>query len=138
MKKSINYFFIVLLFLFISCNTKPPVEKVAGPLEGVWELVSAEWKMQDSTIIIPSPEINLKSMKYYSKGHFFVIGKDSPGAENYALAGTYSVNGQEYTEIIQFNSFGNPGDSMKIKFSIEGDLLTIKSDWFTETWKRIE
>ncbi len=130
---------IGILFLLVGgCKDCTEVETVAGPLEGVWELVSAAWKMEDSTLIIPSPGINLKSMKYFSKEHFFVIGKDSPTAENYALAGTYSVEGQEYTEMIQFNSFGNPGDGLKIKFSVEGDLLTLKSDWFTETWKRIE
>ena len=94
--------------------------------------------MEDSTLVIPSPGINLTAMKYYSKEHYFVIGKDAPTAENYALAGTYIVNGQEYTEIIHFNSFGNTGDSVKIKYSVEGDLLTLKSDWFNETWKRIE
>lgn len=138
MKKAINHFIIFLLFLFISCNTNPPAEDLASPLEGVWELVSGEWNMQDSTLIMPSPGISLKAMKYYSKGHFFVIGKDAPTAENYALAGTYSVDGKEYTEVIQFNSVGNIGSSVIIKYSIEDDLLTLKSDWSTETWKRIE
>ena len=128
----------VLILVIGACKDCERVETDSSPLEGVWELVSAEWKMEDSTIIVPSPDINLQSMKYYSKEHFFVIGKDSPAAEHYALAGTYSVNGQEYTEKIKFNSFGNPGEGLKINFSIEGNLLKLKSEWFTETWKRVE
>ena len=138
MKKAINHFYFILFFLFISCNTNPPVEDVAGPLEGVWELVSGEWNMEDSTFIMPSPGISLKAMKYYSKGHFFVIGKEAPTVNNYAFAGTYSVDGKEYTEVIQFSYVGNTGSSVLIKYSVEDDLLTLKSDWYNETWKRIE
>ena len=133
-----KYLIVALFVLFVACNTNPPMKNESGPLEGVWELESAEWTTEDSTMIFPSPGIDLKSRKYYSKEYFFVIGKEYVTSENYALAGKYLVNGQEYTEIIQFNSFDNMEDTVNIKYSVGGDILTLESDLFTENWKRVE
>ncbi len=137
MKKALICSFTFLLVLFLSCDSDKPAE-TSSPLEGVWELVSGEWDTQDTTWVLPSPGLTMKSMKYYSKGHFFVIGKDAPGAESHALSGKYTTNGDEYTEIIEFSSMENVGENVVIKYRIEGDILSLESDWFNEKWKRIE
>ncbi len=137
MKKAIICSFTFLLVLFVSCDSDKPAE-TTSPLEGVWELVSGEWDMQDTTWVFPSPGNEMKSMKYYSKGYFFVIGKDALAAEFHALSGKYTINEDEYTEVIEFASMENIGGNIVIKYHIEGDILSLESDWFNEKWKRIE
>jgi hypothetical protein len=135
MRKTLGLLVIIITVSVFSCQTNEP-EKAAGPLEGVWELVSAEWAQGDSITPFPNPDISEKSIKFYSGSHFFVIGNIGTV---YSVSGTYTVDGNECIEVIDLNSAGmSPGDEFTINFVIEDNILNLESDWFKETWKRLE
>lgn len=134
MKRAFIFFMVLLIVPLLAFNPAQPAGP-DSPLEGVWELVSGEWEQDGATTVFPNPELDAKSVKCYTKGHFFVIGK---WEEVYALSGTYVVKEDVYTETIEISAFGNTGTPIDIKFKVEGDKLILEADWFHEVWKRIE
>lgn len=134
MKNLLSILVTGMAVVLFSCQASMNDEN--EPLEGVWELVSAEWQMGDSTSVFPGPDMTGKSIKGYTDGHFFVMGDMG---DVYALSGTYTISGDTCIEVIGMNTFGmDPGENVTIVFSTDGDNLNLKSDWFEETWKRIE
>ena len=139
MNKTILFTFALLSILFFSCTLDKSEEESANPLEGVWELVSGEWNSEDTTYVYPDPELpDFKSMKIFTKGYFCTIHQSGPVVKFQALAGTYKITGEEYSQISLFNSSGNIGGSITMRFNIEGDILKQESDRHNEVWKRIE
>ena len=136
MKNQVLFLLAVIFALFISSTRDKPSNKT--PLTGVWELVSGEWTMQDSTYVLPGPGMKMKSMKYYARDHFFCIGMNAPGIDRYAFSGTYKIDGESYTETVTYSTGGNIGEVYPLKFKVSGDTLKLKGDWFHETWKRVE
>jgi len=136
MKNPILFLLAICVASVLSCTSEKPSDTT--PLTGVWELVSGEWKMQDTTFVLPGPGMELKSMKYYSRDHFFCIGMGAPNMGSYAFSGVYKIDGDKYTESVTYSSGNNVGDEYLLSFQVKGDELKIQGDWFHETWKRIE
>lgn len=134
--KKVNLILLATILAFVcSCRTETLPE---SPLTGVWELVSGEWEIQDSTFVLPGPGMKMKSMKFYSREHFFCIGTDAPGMEHYAFCGTYTIDGDRYTEKVTMSSGDNVGAEYPIKFEVSGDSLKLEGEWFRETWEKLE
>ena len=139
MKKTFIFSFALLSILLFSCTSDKSEEESTNPLEGVWELVSGEWNMEDTTYVFPSPELpDLKSMKIFTKGYYVTIHQSGPLVEFWAIAGTYEITGEDYSQINLFSSSGNIGGSITMRFNLEGDLLKQESDRHSEVWKRVE
>ena len=135
MKKSILHLVLASALFLFACTAEVTKES-SSPLEGVWQLVSAEWTMEDSTSVYPSGEMEGTSIKCYTARHFFVVGDITAP---YSISGTYAVEGESSTEIIGMNSFGMEiGTEVITSFEIQGDRLELSAEWFKEEWKRIE
>jgi len=133
--------FILLGIAMLSCTTQPPVEQEEKKsLEGVWELVSGEWTMQDTIMTYPGPQTtDIRSFKFITEKHWGVAGMIPSNEMNWGFAGTYRSTDDTYVEyfLIQKN-LENIGDSAVYKYKLDGDKWTISSDWSKEEWKRIE
>ena len=135
MRKFAILIILFIPFFWVSCNQQKSDES-DSPLAGVWELVKAEWTIRDTVYYFPDADQKMNSTKFYSQEHFFVIG-NSGGV--YSISGTYTVDGDEYTEIIGLNSAGMvEGHEEKIRYSISNDTLKLCADWFREYWVRVE
>ena len=144
---------VLLLTLFVSCATE---EK--NKFEGVWELISTKSTSPDTTVV--RTQADWKQIKVITKSHFVWIGQapnrakfleGGSDAELLAAAitfgaggGTYTFEGDTYTEHIEF--FSNPnfvGVSIPFEFQIKGDQWihsgTTPSDVeIVVVWERIE
>ena len=133
--------FILVGMAMLSCTTQPPVEQEEKKsLEGVWELVSGEWTMQDTIMTYPGPQTtDARSFKFITEKHWGVAGMIPSNEMNWGFAGTYRFTDDTYVEyfLIQEN-LENIGDSAVYKYKLDGDKWTISSDWSKEEWKRIE
>ena len=136
MKNFVRLSVVLIVFIclqMVACTVETEETKEVSPLIGVWELVHGDWNLQDS---IDGSDITVKSMKFYSESHFYVIGK---GDEVYSLSGTYTYEGNECIEKIGLSTMDmSMNREVKISFSIEDDMLSLESDWFKEKWKRVE
>lgn len=133
--------FILVGMAMLSCSTQQPVEQEEKKsLEGVWELVSGEWTMQDTIMTYPGPQTtDARSFKFMTEKHWGVAGMIPSNEMNWGFAGTYRFTDDTYVEyfLIQEN-LENIGDSAVYKYKLDGDKWTISSDWSKEEWKRIE
>lgn len=133
--------FILVGMAMLSCSTQQPVEQEEKKsLEGVWELVSGEWTMQDTIMTYPGPQTtDARSFKFITEKHWGVAGMIPSNEMNWGFAGTYRFTDDTYVEyfLIQEN-LENIGDSAVYKYKLDGDKWTISSDWSKEEWKRIE
>jgi len=93
----------VILFLFVcsSCCKKNQVE-------GTWELVSAKWIFSDTNILeFPNSEYD-REVKVIGKTHVLFIRQDTTDKELYfSGGGTYTFEGNKYTEILDFTDWGS-------------------------------
>jgi hypothetical protein len=134
---------ILFLFLSYSCCEKNKVE-------GTWELVSATWVYSDTnTVKFPASEYD-REIKMIGKTHFLFIRQDTTNKELFfSGGGTYIIEGNKYTETLEFASWGEDigipisyncefTDSMWIMTGPvnEGDQLPVWT--LHEEWKRIE
>ena len=143
---------VLLVTLFVSCATEKK-----NKLEGVWELVSAKSTSPDTTIEIT--QADWKQIKVVTKSHFVWIGQEpnrakflKGGIDSELLAaaktfgaggGTYTLEGDTYTEHIEFFLEPNYVDtSIPFKCQIEGDQWihsgTIGEIELYEVWKRLK
>jgi len=136
---------IVILFLFIgnSCCEKNQVE-------GTWELVSAKWYSDTNIVEFPNSEYD-RELKMFGKTHVFFIRQDTTNKDLFfSGGGTYKLEGNKYTETLEFSSWGGGigsistyecqfTDSMMITtgpLNEEGDKLP--GFQLHEEWKKIE
>ena len=151
----------VLLVTLFSCTTE-----AKNQFEGTWELISAKSTSPDTTVV--TTQADFKQIKVMTKSHFVWIGQEPDRAKFLeggtdaelleaartfgAGGGTYTFEGDTYTEHIEF--FSNPnwvGVAIPFKFQIEGDqwihsgtipFKTLGLREFDvelyEVWKRIE
>jgi len=132
---------ILLAVIMFSCTPQKPVEQVkTNSLEGVWQIVSGEWTMQDSVLTFPEGDYEgLKSYKFLGKINWANIGQDTASDLFFAHAGIYRVTEDTYVEYFDIhNDINSIGDSAVFKYILDGDKWTISSDWLKEEWKRIE
>ncbi len=133
--------FIFVGIAMLSCTTQPPVEQEEKKsLEGVWELVSGEWTMQDTIYTFPGGDFRgMKSTKYLGKTNWANVGQDTTMDMHWAHAGIYRVTDDTYVEYFEIHeNIKSIGDSAVYKYTFDGDKWTISSDRLKEEWKRIE
>jgi len=73
-------------------------------LVGAWELVYAVYKDDSGKIVAEIKGGAEKSLKILSKRHFSFITQDKAGKFEVAGAGTYSLAGSKYTEVVSYTS----------------------------------
>ncbi len=160
--KTLHVIFVSLLFMLLSsCTTERK-----SPLEGVWELTSAQYTTPDTTFEFMPTERS--QIKVITKSHHVWIGQASNrakftegGNDSELLAsartfgagvGTYTIEGDKYIEHI--NYFLNPNyvnASIPFTYKMEGDqwiqsgTIPAKSLGLQEydielyeVWKRVE
>ena len=74
------------------------------PLDGAWELSYAVYKDQQGKVVHEIKGGSEKSLKILSDRHFSFITVGKDGKFSVAGAGTYSLKGGEYTEVVGFAS----------------------------------
>ena len=73
-------------------------------LQGAWELSYAVYKDQQGKVVYEIKAGAEKSLKVLSKGHFSFITQDKDGKFSVAGAGTYTLDGGQYTEVVSYAS----------------------------------
>ena len=120
-----------LVFVFNCSNAKEQ------NLKGVWQYVSGEYKSDDSTLVFTNEDVN--SMKVYSDTYYSINTHIKSSDDYVAHSGLYSLNGDEYTEILKISkNYEMVGKSETFKYQISGNQLEISSEWLKEVWKKIE
>lgn len=133
MKFSIFTFIFGILF---------SVSAYASDIEGVWELVSGEYKNEHGEMVAYD-EIGLKSLKIISGSHFSFTSMK--GERFWASgSGSYSFSEGRYVEELKFNSFGEkPGARFSFSADLDGEYWR-NARWDNgervefEVWKRVE
>ena len=90
---------LVLLLLASS-----PAAFACESLAGAWELAYAVYKDKDGKVVHEIKEGGEKSLKVLSPGHFSFITQDKAGKFVVAGAGTWSLQGARYTEVVNYAS----------------------------------
>ena len=119
----------------VACDAKP----AKPPLEGTWEMTSATWTVEGKEVTAPSATISLSQLKMYSKGHFLFVGhfkeSDKPARDNYG-GGTYTLNGEDYTETILYHTLaGAVGSTLHFKLVVKGSTMTLTGPIVAEEQK---
>ncbi len=140
MKSLLTGVVVILTFSFLLPGT---ILAQTGLLEGTWELVSIKMTSPDGNVEEFVADDKGRSIKVYNATHFAVVGHNSDGSFGWANAGTYTVEGNTFTEVIINGS--NPdwiGYTNRTEFNLQGDVL--KSKYFfpdktisEETWRRV-
>lgn len=116
-----------------------------NPLEGTWKMIGADWS--PTTQEFAACEV----YKIYTKDHFGFVFFD-PGTGNFrgAGGGTYEVNGNNFTEAIEYFSFDSTlvGSEQTFQLQLIGDSLfrqfgTLQSEKYddyvlNEFYQRVE
>jgi hypothetical protein len=113
---------------------KPEAEpsKLASDLIGTWTLVGTP----DSEEETPS-----KRLKFFTGKHWLVTEADDAGKVLLHHGGTYTLDGDEYEETIEYaleDSIGAVGMKFKFKIKVEGDKYTQigVENPYNEVWRR--
>ena len=111
--------FIIFMAVVVSCNQngkaqRPPTSTSSvSPLEGAWELVSADGK--------------ITQFKIWHDRFFSLIMQDSSGKWSDAGAGSYSVDGNTYKETFRYCSVPEfVGATNWQTYELKGDTLYFK------------
>jgi hypothetical protein len=108
---------------------------------GTWELVSTHVSRNDSTLM-RGTGAEFRSLKMLNNTHFSVITRRGEQFLR-AAAGRYTLNGENYTEMIDVSSATTftPGAQYSFKSKIEGDTWTIDggsgATRVQEVWRRV-
>jgi hypothetical protein len=113
---------------------KPEVEpsKLAADLVGTWRLVGTP----DG-----GEETPTKRLKFFTGKHWLVTEADDDGKVTIHHGGTYTLDGDEYVETIEYalpESVSAIGMKFKFKIKVEGDKYTqigIENP-YSEVWRR--
>jgi hypothetical protein len=113
---------------------KPEAEpsKLATDLIGTWTLVGTP----DSEEETPT-----KRLKFFTGKHWLVTEADDSGKVLLHHGGTYTLDGDEYVETIEYaleDSIGAVGAKFKFKIKVEGDKYTQigVENPYNEVWRR--
>ena len=145
-----------------------PVATLAqsGILEGTWESVSVKTTSPDGITVgernRDDPDDKGGSIKILNATHFAVVGHHADGSFAWVYAGTYTVEGNTYTEFVTIaanpdlvglenpaefiTNAANPdwvGWENPAEFTLKGDILKTKrilsnKNIVEETWRRVK
>jgi hypothetical protein len=139
---------VALAMAFSSCGLTPqqPVSTAPATLEGSWQLVKEEVRINGNSIPTFDPKTH-KMTKIFNKTHFAFtsIGPNRPRFSSYSLtdaekvvafenfgggAGRYSYENGYLTEHIEHMNYPNyEGVSITFKITLEGDTLIQEGDY---------
>lgn len=115
------YSALVLVLCLSSCTKKEP--RIQNKIVGTWELVYAE-TIENDTLEVKDLT-HTRFIKIINKTHFSFFNQDKNSSKDfYGGGGTYTLNGSDYVETLQFTSteaFRNHQFPFQVKF--KGDTL---------------
>ena len=128
-----NLLYLLMAFsiLLTGCEVRKKIDvKNDGiPLQGTWELLSETKIEQNDTTFTPAAN-NQRMIKIINESHFSFLrhdlkqGKDSTNAQFVAGGGSYTLNGNEYTEKLEFCNFREwENHSFTFDVQIQNDTL---------------
>ncbi len=126
-KKILLLMFMVLMF---SCKDQAETpaavdlnEKPDLAIDGTWKLVYGEIKERDSLQIKDLSKSDF--IKILNKDHFAFFNQPKDGEEGfYGGAGTYELNGNAYTETLQYIEYeAIRGHKFAFNVEVKGDTL---------------
>jgi hypothetical protein len=125
MKSGLLSFFILLICLS-SCNKnniKSQANNNNADIVGSWEMIYAEITENDSVQIKDLTQTRF--IKIINKTHFAFFNQEASGSQNYyGGAGTYTLNGNDYIETLNFTAVeAIKNHSFSFKIKIQGDTL---------------
>src|SRR5262249_23487373 len=126
---------VLVIATIVWGQSKTSAEKATNPIIGTWRLVSGEMGGQDSLG-------NTTQFKMISAKHFMFISFDKTKMKTTgAGAGSYTLNGNTYTEHVDFIDV-NGGESLvgtDVAFTVkvEGDTLTQTGELLGSTLKEV-
>ena len=91
-------------FLMVAIAFFGPAALGCERMEGAWELTYAVYKDQDGKIVAEIKNGDTRSLKVLSKQHFSFITQGKDGKFEVAGAGTWSLDGDAYTEVVSYSS----------------------------------
>ena len=121
---------LILIVAFISCSpNKPDSDKttdsntINNNIIGTWKLVYGEIREKDSITIKDVTTSDF--IKIINKTHFAFFNQDKNSSANfYGGAGSYTLNGSEYIEVLDFIKTKElRGHSFPFTIEIKGDSL---------------
>ena len=127
---------LVALPLLAACSP----ESERSPMEGAWEMISGTYTTTnpDTTWELTMPQI-----KILTESHFAFGRQNEFGA--FAGGGRYTVDSDNYTEIIEYHSDPLAVDTTLVfDYRLEGDTLWYHSGnigpnfHLEEVWRRVE
>ena len=137
-----SFFTTFLIIAGCSMHSKDPVE-------GTWELISADWIFGD-TLKFPNSRFD-REIKIISDKYFLFIRQDTTNNDLFfSGGGTYSYENNRFTEVMEFTSWGEGiGHASSFNCKFDGDTWIMtgpiektgknKSQWqLYEEWKKIE
>ena len=122
--------FIIIVSMLISCNNTGIMDKPAKTgksIEGTWKLVSATTIIKQDTTVTDYTG-GQEMIKVINGSHFAFLRHDLNQGKDTAIfgagGGTYTLSGDNYTELLQFcNERGWEGHSFSFTISIKEDTL---------------
>ncbi len=121
----LRFIFVLSCIFFLGCD-KSGQQDLAPQLEGSWRLISGTIIQGDDTTITDYTR-NQRMIKIINKSHFAFLshdlnnGKDSTASFT-AGGGIYILNGDEYTEYLEFcNARDWEGHTFQFTVSFEGN-----------------
>jgi hypothetical protein len=105
--------------------------KLATDLIGTWELVGPP----------DGEELDVNSLKFFTGKHWTVTLFDDDGRVQYSHGGTYTIDGDQYSETIKYATEQTAaliGQTLKFKIKVEDDKYTQLGDGnpYNEVWRR--
>lgn len=123
-----RYISLFLLVLVIACQPKerkelPTSNSEKNPIEGTWKLVYGEIRQNDSLEVKDVTKSDF--IKIINATHFAFFNQNKNSAEGfYGGAGTYTLNGKEYIETLDFiGTESLRGHVFPFTVEIKGDSL---------------
>lgn len=114
---------------FYSCNQQPAERNSSLPIEGTWLLLSETKIEKGDTIFTPASK-DIPMVKILNKSHFTFLrhdlqkGKDSTSALFVAGGGRYELQGDQYTEHLEYCSARDwENNDFHFTVTIQGDTL---------------
>ncbi len=98
--KKVPLFFLVAFSSFIFSSWAMACES----LQGAWQLEYAVYKDQQGKVVYEIKGDSDKSIKILSQQHFSFITQSKDGKFSAAGAGTYTLKGDAYTEVVSYAS----------------------------------
>ena len=114
-----------------------PESQLAKDLTGAWILAGKPDNFKED------PQVKGNQIKFISGGQWCLTQSDPNGRVNYLYGGTYTLNGDEYIEKIEYvneNTAYLINQTSRFKMKVEGDTCTQADieNSYSQVWKRLK